>query len=38
MTWLDVVALMVVVVVIMLPPRVDPAIRLKEWNERERSQ
>lgn len=34
--WLEFAIIVVCVVLVLLPPRHDPAIRLKEWNERKR--
>lgn len=35
MSWLDWFLIGVCVVLVILPPRYDPAIRLKEWLNRE---
>jgi hypothetical protein len=32
-TWVDFVFFAIVIVLILLPPRLDPAIRLKEWTK-----
>lgn len=36
MTGLDVLLLLAVAALVALPPRLDPAIRLKEWNAKRR--
>lgn len=36
MSWTDIVAITTCVVLVLLPPKYDPAIRLKEWVERRR--
>jgi hypothetical protein len=33
MTWVEFILVCVVMVLIVLPPKYDPAIRLKEWIE-----
>lgn len=32
--WLSIISVSAVIILILLPPRYDPAIRLKEWLER----
>lgn len=34
MTWFNWLLIAVIVVLVVLPPKYDPAIRLKEWAER----
>ena len=36
MTWVEIVFLLVVLGLFLLPPKYDPAIRLKEWVEDKR--
>jgi hypothetical protein len=38
MTWLEYAVLAVVAIIILLPPKYDPAIRMKERNERLRKE
>jgi hypothetical protein len=37
LTWTDLALFSAIAILILLPPRFDPAIRLKEWNERVRT-
>lgn len=34
MDWITAALILLCIVLVCLPPRYDPAIRLKEWNER----